>query len=456
MIIPLHIGIDDTDSTRSGCTTYVAALLVERLSLLGRDFLDYPNIIRLNPNVPWKTRGNAAVCLRVNISEDKVDAVIEEVIGTVEEESDLTFPRTDPGIVFFSGREVPLEIMDFAQRTVQDVVKKSEALKLIKRFGAEAVGFKGGRGIIGALAAIGEMLNEDHTCELIAYRTRRNRGSLRRVDVESVFRMDEETRGLTFNNVDYDKRRVLITPRGPDPVLLGIRGENQSVVKKAYKMVTIDEEVERWVIFRTNQGTDAHLRRVEGIDQIRPYRPVIVIGSLVERPRMIPGRHVIFTLGDETGRIDCAAYEPTGKFRNIIKKLIIGDLVEVYGGIRPASPKNPMTINLEKIRILNLVPKTSLSNPFCKICGRRMESMGRNKGFRCKKCGSKERKAERIVIPVQRNLNEGLYIPPPRAHRHLTKPLPRYGLEKRGFGNVVPKDFWGLGSGYFPPPSNST
>jgi len=455
-MIPLHIGVDDTDSMRSGCTTYVAALLVERLSILGGCFLDYPNIIRLNPNVPWKTRGNAATCLRVNISEDIVDAVIDEVIEVIEEESDLNFPRTDPGIVFFSKKEIPSEIRDFARRTIQDVVKKSEALKLIKRFGAEAVGFKGGRGIIGALAAIGETLNEDHTYELIAYRTRGNRGSPRRVDAESVFQMDEETRGLTFNNIDHEKRRVLITPRGRDPVLLGIRGENPSAVKRACGMIKVNEEVERWVIFRTNQGTDAHLHREEGIDQIRPYRPVIVTGSLVEEPRMIPGRHMIFTIGNETGKIDCAAYEPTGKFRNIIKKLTIGDLVEVYGGIRPASPKNPMTINLEKIRILNLVPKTSLSNPSCKICGRHMESMGRNKGFRCKKCGNKERKAERMVVPVQRNLNEGLYLPPPRAHRHLTKPLSRYGLEKRSLENFVPTDFWGLGAPHFSTTYNST
>jgi len=32
----LHIGIDDTDSPRGGCTTYIAALLVERLLELGR------------------------------------------------------------------------------------------------------------------------------------------------------------------------------------------------------------------------------------------------------------------------------------------------------------------------------------------------------------------------------------------------------------------------------------
>lgn len=61
----MHIGLDDTDSTRKGCTTYVAALLVEKLQKLGANFIDYPSLIRLNPNVPWKTRGNGALCLRI-------------------------------------------------------------------------------------------------------------------------------------------------------------------------------------------------------------------------------------------------------------------------------------------------------------------------------------------------------------------------------------------------------
>jgi len=35
----MHIGFDDTDSTRKGCTTYVAALLLEKLEKLNVKFL---------------------------------------------------------------------------------------------------------------------------------------------------------------------------------------------------------------------------------------------------------------------------------------------------------------------------------------------------------------------------------------------------------------------------------
>lgn len=445
---PLHIGIDDTDSVRRGCTTYVAALLVERLSLLGATFVDYPNLTRLNPNVPWKTRGNGALCLRIEADGGSTDKIFDVVVETVEEHSDLDWEGTDPGVVFYRGEGVPPEIRDFAERAIRDIVGLGEAVELIRRFGAEAVGFKGGRGIIGALAAIGETLVGDHTFELIAYRTPGMRGRPRRVLPESVFRMEEETRGLTFNNVDPEKGRVMITPRGPDPVLYGIRGESPEAVRRAGEIVEVEEEVERWVIFRTNQGTDGHLSRVGGIARIRPFRPVVVGGSVAGRPRTIPLRHVIFTLGDGTGSVDCAAYEPTGKFRNVVKRLELGDVVEVYGGVRPASQSHPQTINLEKIRVLELVPKTTLRNPRCPLCGRRMKSMGRLKGFRCPRCGHEDSEGEKTLIQLRRDLSEGLYIPPPRAQRHLTKPLTRYGLEKEaspGHGHPKPENFWGLG-----------
>ncbi len=47
--------------------------------------------------------------------------------------------------------------------------------------------------------------------------------------------MDKQTQPYTFNNVDTEKHRVIITPRGPDPLLFGIRGETPEIVKKAFR-----------------------------------------------------------------------------------------------------------------------------------------------------------------------------------------------------------------------------
>ena len=437
----LHIGIDDTDSPRGGCTTYIAALLVEKFSRMGLTFIDYPNLVRLNPNVPWKTRGNGAVCLRVYGAAEALEEAKKSTMETVEKEADLEYAGTDPGIVFYEGRRLPEEFQGFAKRTIQDVVTQKQASSLIKKFGAEAFAFKEGRGVIGALAAVGEDLRGDHTYEFITYRTHKNLGTPRRVDKASVLRMDEKTRGITFNNVNADDGRILITPRGPDPILYGIRGEYPETVRKADSMIVAQEEVERWAIFRTNQGTDAHLRRIRGIHRVRPYSPVVVRGIVSSMPRTIQGGHVILAISDSTGSVDCAAYEPTKEFRNVVRRLIPGDMVEVYGGGRPAFSARPLTINLEKIRIMRLGKNIVHESPFCRNCGKRMKSMGRSKGYRCPKCGQRDPKAEKLLSEVERDISLGLHIPPPRAQRHLTKPLSRYGIEKTGLA-VAPREPW--------------
>jgi len=428
-MIKMHIGFDDTDSPRMGCTTYIAALLVEKLLSMGAHFTDYPNLVRLNPNVPWKTRGNGALCLRIRCHYNLVEKIMEAVIDAVEENSDLGYGGTDPGVVFFFGN-VPREVKDFARGTIQGVVEIKEALRLIKKFKAEAMGFKKGRGIIGGLAAVGETLEGDHTYEVITYRTPENRGTPRRLEVLSVREMDEKTSSLTFNNIDPETGRILITPRGPDPILYGIRGENPKAVKQAHEMIRQQEPVERWVIFRTNHGTDAHLRKVNSVSEIQPFNPVAVQAVVAREPQVIPGGHVIFSIKDETGEIDCAAYEPTGALREVSKNLIVGDLVEVFGGVRSASPKRPVTINLEKVRVLKLTPKITFFNPPCPQCGKRMKSMGKEKGFRCDKCGFRSREPKKVAVEVRRDFKRGLYLTSPRSQRHLTKPLCRYGRER--------------------------
>jgi tRNA(Ile2)-agmatinylcytidine synthase len=428
----MHIGLDDTDSTRKGCTTHVTALLVEKLEKLNVTFLDYPNLIRLNPNVPWKTRGNGALCLRIKHASGLEDKIKETAISLVEEHSDLAFRGTDPGIVFFQNEKIPEEIKAFAKNTITGIVTLKEATRLIQKFGGEALGFKACRGIIGALAAVGETLEDDHTYELIAYRVPENCGLKRKVDEASIFEMDEFTRPYTFNNVDSEKGRVIITPRGPDPILFGIRGETPDIVKKAFGLVKPLEPVERWLVFRTNQGTDAHLKRAAALNQIEPYNSFIVKGVVSRSPRMVPLRHVIFSIKDKSGEVDCAAYEPTGALRKVAIDLIINDSVEVYGAVRKPSPSKPLTINLEKIMILALAPKTVLQNPVCPKCGKRLESMGKDKGFRCKKCGTRFDDARKVRTAVERELKVGLYVTSTRSQRHLTKPLRRYGLEKHG------------------------
>jgi tRNA(Ile2)-agmatinylcytidine synthase len=427
--VQLHIGIDDTDSTKGGCTTYIAARLVEIIARMGICFIDFPNIIRLNPNIPYKTRGNAAVTLRVDLPNEAYSSIQEAVLHETEQNSDLGRTGTDPAVVFVKGRPTN-RIKQFSRRALWDILRNEDATRILRSSGDSAAAYGTNIGLVGALAAVGQTLDGDHTFELVAYRTKPNYGTQRQVDENSVKRMDKLTAPRTFNNYDYENKRMLITPHGPDPVLLGIRGETSKIVKQAFSMVRIHEPVDRWVIFRTNHGTDAHFQNIPMKKPIEPDRPAVLTGTVSGLPRRISGGHVFFTLLHRAGRSDCAAFEPTGRFREIVASLLPGDQVTVYGRAKKGKANPSLTINLEKIQVHHLVEKFDLENPTCPSCYKHMKSAGRGQGFRCEKCFITLRKSGKRAIKKPRSMQPGLYVPALRAHRHLTKPLSRYGREK--------------------------
>ena len=419
----LHIGFDDTDSKDGMCTTYVGAVVIDRLREMDAEIIDYPRLIRLNPNWILKTRGNCAISIKVEAKDELIPSIKNMVLETVEQLAELDHETTNPGVVFLESDDIPEELRAFSKKVIQDIVTIDEAEKLAKRIGAEFFKFKIGRGIIGGLAAIGEGLEQDFTFELIAYRLPINRGKERRIDRESVFKMNESTYPNTFDNIDYNTGEIRISPHTPCPILYGIRAENPLMAEKAHGMVKALEPIERWVIYKTNQATDEHIKSAR-ISNVQPYRSFVIKGEVCEKPRIIVGGHVIFTIKDDSGKIDCAAYEPTRKFREVIMKLAIGDMIKVYGGIKP-KPNLPLTINLEKIEIVKLNPILKKLNPICPKCKKRMKSAGKEKGFVCRNCKQKLPKKAVIIEEVPRSVSLGIYEVPPRARRHLAKPLTR-------------------------------
>jgi tRNA(Ile2)-agmatinylcytidine synthase len=238
------------------------------------------------------------------------------------------------------------------------------------------------------------------------------------VESESVKNMDRNVK-TTFDNYDYTNNHNRLVPNSPCPVLFGIRGEDSNDLVTAYSFVK-SEPVDSWLIFETNQGTDDHLQKIK-INHIRPFQSVIVKGEISRNPYAIMGGHVIFTIKDETGKIDCAAYEPTKEFRNVINKLRTEDIVEIYGGIRI----QPFTINIEKLHLEKRASiREKIENPVCPKCGKHMKSKGNNQGYKCKICGTKSNAP--LFKKVNRTLQTGWYEVPVCARRHLSKPLKRY------------------------------
>jgi tRNA(Ile2)-agmatinylcytidine synthase len=421
MLTEFHIGIDDTDSEKGGCTTYTATVLFQELLSQGFKPSDFPWLVRLNPNIPWKTRGNGALAIHFLVDEERIEEVQRIAMETVENTTVASARGTDPAVAFLRG-QVPGVLREYSTRALHDVLSVREARMIARSAGAEVHALVGVRGMIGSLAAIGADLDfAAHTFEIIAYRIKENLGSPRKIDHESVKVMNARHDARTFNNLDPESGRVLVSPHGLDPVLLGIRGYSPDDVLAAFKEVQLCEKIERIMIFRTNQGTDAHLGKMRRAVDLKPHQSGVIAGRVEDMPRILRGGHVIFGLKDDSGSIDCAVYRPTGSLAMAARDLLPGDRVRAFGGVR-GWREGRLTVNVEKLDVLHLVEKVEDVNPMCGTCGGRCESMGRGQGLRCKKCGQRIETASKIQVRQERGLQQAVYIPPPRARRHLTMP----------------------------------
>ncbi|MCI4354809.1 MAG: DNA-binding protein, partial [Thermoplasmata archaeon] len=170
----MWIGIDDTDGPGGGCTTHVLTEIVRVARDHAVDVVGEPRLVRLNPNIPWKTRGNAALAVRLGVGRGKrtrigeiggrpvwsyvggrsvprtarpalVDALWEIVLAGARAE-----PATDPALVAGEGR-LPVELY---RRAVRSVVGLGEVEAMLDRAGYETRVRDSRRGLVGASAAI--------------------------------------------------------------------------------------------------------------------------------------------------------------------------------------------------------------------------------------------------------------------------------------------------------------
>ncbi|MBA3749567.1 MAG: DUF1743 domain-containing protein [Nitrosopumilus sp.] len=424
----LHIGFDDTDSINGRCTTHLAYLLTDILIKKFRvKFIDFPLLIRLNPNIPLKTRGNGAICLR--IKGKKYEKIKQETVHFIENYSDLE-NGANPGLVFYEENIISNDLLSFSKDAMDTVLSKQVAENIARKNSIQYYLFGKGYGLVGALAAIGCHLDTDHTYETIAYRKKENVGALREIDGYRVKKLSDESFPHTFNNFDYKEKRILITPRGPDPVFCGIRGEDPISTTQFIKNLQINENLDGYMAFRSNQGTNLHLTRERKLSNILPFTSGYINCQLITKPSIINGGHIIFYVKDNFNDVlPVAVYEPT-RLTKVAALLEIDDKIEIGYGTH-IKYNNLKTLNLEYLLIKELKDVLYFKNPVCEKCGKTMKSEGENKGFQCSKCKAKKRNESKTIVKKDRKLICGLYIPEPIAHRHLTKPFSRYDKEKK-------------------------
>jgi tRNA(Ile2)-agmatinylcytidine synthase len=420
----LHIGFDDTDSPKGMCTTFLAYKIVDYLKKQDSEFLDFPRLIRFNPNIPWKTRGNGAVSIKIRTKNpSKIKNKIKNFISKYSD----TKNGANPGLVFYENKTIPSNFTEFSELALWQLINRNQAKKFATENNLD-IFYKGnGQGLVGAIGAIGYRFH-DHTLELLSYRKPSKFGKERKISSQSVKTMQQKTFPHTFNSFDNKKSRVLITPHGPDPVFYGVRGEKVDSLLSATKILETNEKLAGHMIFKSNQGTDDHLKNTFTKTTMKPYSSGIITGIVSSNPKIEKGGHVFFSINYGDDELRCAVYKPTG-LSSIALALITGDTIRVGGGIRKASKTHPRILNLEFIEVMNLRKNTVKSNPLCTKCNKKMKSKGRNQGFQCIKCGKVSK--IKIILDIPRKVKKQLYIPDISAHRHLSRPKTRLGRVNR-------------------------
>ncbi|MCL2712581.1 MAG: tRNA(Ile)(2)-agmatinylcytidine synthase [Methanomassiliicoccaceae archaeon] len=432
----MYIAVDDTDSRTGNCTTYLLTEMMRELSDI--DIIGNPRLVRLNPAVPWKTRGNGALTMRVGkgLGEKKrigvisgkdffcspsaaewepdENEMIKRLVPVIEKNMS---EGSDPGLIVSRTRPD----VSLYQEGVKRIISKEFVKAELDRIGAVTYEIGNGRGVIGAACAMSWMPN-DSTYEVLAYRTDDRIGTERTFDPMSVREMDTIFRS-TFNSWEEREQKVTMIPSTPCPVLFGLRGDDEKETIDA-AMYLRTEKIGRWVTFLTNQGTDDHI--IHDAVEIKENSSYIVDGVVCGRARHIRGGHTLTDIKTRYGIVTVAAYEPSKEFRMLFDDLAVGDVISVVGELRD----EPRTLNAEKVKVISLSEKiTKTSNPVCPECGKRMQSIGKEQGYRCKGCRTRSKatitkKETRWAVP-------GWYEPPASARRHLSRPLKRMGEEQK-------------------------
>lgn len=412
------VGIDDTDSrTRGMCTTFVAHRVAAGLESRGYGVARVL-LVRLNPAVEHKTRGNAALAIHTDATVDEAFDAAREAIDEAAEVGD---ERTNPGLVAAPGAPgdpaaVPDAVVDFAWDAVRDHHTVADAVALCDAHSYRSTGWKNGRGRIGALAAVGAWRAfDDWTYEHIAYREKSRWGTERAVDPESVFAAADAAYPTVWDTVDRGAGETVCVPHTPGPILYGIRGDDPDACRAVADGID-GEATAAARTFVTNQGTDIHLREAASLDILADGRAYRVDGTVATPPETRRGGHVFLEIEDDTAQVPCAAFEPTKRFRDRVRDLRAGDAVTVCGEVSEG------TLKLEKFALRERVT-TERTTPICPECERTMESAGADQGYRCRDCETSA--PGKVATPIERALDVGWYEVPSRARRHVARPLVR-------------------------------
>lgn len=388
------LGLDDTDTVNDGCTTFSLHSLIE--SLPDNVVVGQLRLVRLWPYAQQRTRGNAAVAVELNPSDEDsfltfLDKYWQEHLMPLKGNiSPSTFEQrtqsaTDPGMVWFSK---PTKDSEFYFEAVRGKVDLDSIPSPTKSWG--------GMGRIGATAAA-LWPQDNQTWEAVCWRQEERWSSTERLVCNDAL-AEADAMPDTFLTRDPRTKRSLISPRGTCPVLFGVRSRTREGASLAARLLAEAGKTElsiAWRVFCTNQATDDHLTH--------SHKGVV---------------HSVEVLGRGTTILNIEhqkwlAFAESGDVKRLAQSFNPGDEIEAFG----LQPEDGV-LHIEKLRLIK--PVESKRRPLCIDCNRRMKSMGKGQGVRCPSC--KKRQIESWVSVSETSVSPWVQ-PPFDARRHLSEPL---------------------------------
>ncbi len=426
----MRVAFDDTDSLAGGCST---ALVAELVAASGAALRGMPRLVRLNPNVPHKTRGNGAVALdlvrpegpRVQVGEWRGQPVYAYPDGPPAEVDARTLwlrlkalaqPDAKPGLAVLHDAPSGLVYRQAVTGRITDEEAQALSRSIVDSGDGHVIGTQGRVGALAAAAWPGPA----SSYELIAYRHADRIGTRRVVD-EALGALDAN--GATFHSSD-DAAGLQCVPNTPCPVLCGLRGlDPERLMAEALPALQAcsQEPVAGWMLFASNQASGDHITQVPTLASAPEWATIRLEATVLQDPREVRGGHVAVMMSDAMGgRFDAMAFEPTKEFRRTVRGLRNGDRVVVVGSL----VGERSAVHLEQLRVDHLadVP-TKAENPRCPRCMRSMKSKGTDAGYRCPD-GHGSAPEEAAVFRLEdRTVRPGWYEVPVAARRHLHRPL---------------------------------
>ncbi|MCM2466800.1 helix-turn-helix domain-containing protein [Methanoculleus oceani] len=141
------IGIDDTDTGTEGATFALALALLQHLAKLDGVMPIGHRVAMLNPRLKERTAGNSCSYIELAVEPGQVSQIEESAVRFVAGEA----ASPDWGIAVRQGFRIPGDLRAYGRSAREAVLTRGAAEATAERFGAR---LHGGRGVIGALAAI--------------------------------------------------------------------------------------------------------------------------------------------------------------------------------------------------------------------------------------------------------------------------------------------------------------